>query len=381
VGSTTEVRRRTAREKLPGRLFSLEFDGEHPQPPTLPYIKPEARVYGAVGDGVASLFMSNLWPRVRLSRPASELDALADAIGDKLEVAVGRRRFPAAMLEQLRPVHLPLAAWLAERAARSQWTPPIIGFSGAPGSGKTTLCHWLGTILTLGFELQCTVITLDDFYLSQLERKQLARDVHPLLRTRGVPGTHDVAALKRALAALAELPAGDAVSLPRFDKGSDDRISPSQWPAVCVRPDLVLLEGWCLGATPEKVEALVSPLNALERREDPEGVFRRHVNAQLRGPYAKLFARLEALVFLQVPSLGHSRRWRAQQEAELRAREGGTATLDDEELLRFSHFFERTCRHMLQELPGHADLTLVLDDAHRVEQVVAASEPEEPEES
>ena len=68
-------------------------------------------------------------------------------------------------------------------------------------------------------------------------RAALARDVHPLLATRGVPGTHDVALLDRhASRARAthrrEIPA----RIPRFDKGRDTRLAPSRWRRVASRP-------------------------------------------------------------------------------------------------------------------------------------------------
>ena len=69
--------------------------------------------------------------------------------------------------------------------------PVIIGLHGCQGSGKTTLADYLRTSLTKRGIPACS-ISLDDFYLTKQQRIQLAEDVHPMFRTRGVPGTHDI---------------------------------------------------------------------------------------------------------------------------------------------------------------------------------------------
>ena len=80
---------------------------------------------------------------------------------------------------------------------------------------------------------------------------------------------------------IAALERGDAVPLPRFNKGADDRLPADQWERAPAGTRLLLLEGWCVGARPQPEEALAAPVNALERQEDADGRWRRFVNAAL----------------------------------------------------------------------------------------------------
>jgi D-glycerate 3-kinase len=91
-------------------------------------------------------------------------------------------------------------------------------------------------------------------------------------------------------------------SLPRFDKASDDRVPRTAWPDFQGRPDVVILEGWCVGARPQDEAALLQPVNALEAREDAEGHWRRYANACLGGDYAAFFAGLDLHLMLRAPS-------------------------------------------------------------------------------
>jgi D-glycerate 3-kinase len=255
----------------------------------------------------------------------------------------------------------------ANAGSQASATTLIAGIAGAQGSGKTTLARALVPALAER-GLRALTLSLDDFYLTRDERAQLGREVHPLLAMRGVPGTHDVALAHATLDALCELAAGTAVGVPRFDKGRDDRVPRAEWPEVCGPIEIVLLEGWCLGAKPARgAERLAAPLNALEREEDPEGAARYYSELQLAGPYQTLFARLQWLAFLRVPDLDSVRRWRGQQEHELRAEAGADApaTMRPAELERFISSFERITRRMLAR-PPDADLTLQLDGEHRV---------------
>ena len=229
-----------------------------------------------------------------------------------------------------------------------------VGVGGGQGAGKSTLCR---LIEAAGRALGTRVVTLglDDFYLTKAERAELARAVHPLLATRGPPGTHAVADLRRALAALRK---PGEVRVPRFDKGADDRTARAtlRGPA-----DVVVVEGWCVGAPPADAPLGV-PINALEREHDSEGHWRRYTEQALRGEYAQLNAELDAIVFLQVPGLSAVRRWRLQQEAD----RAPAQRMTEAQVFRFVEHYERVTRRMLATLPNTADVVVELNDAHRV---------------
>ena len=236
----------------------------------------------------------------------------------------------------------------------------LIGISGPQGSGKSTLAAALATALAAQHRLNAVVVGLDDFYLGRAARQALARTVHPLLATRGVPGTHDVALLHGAFDAL--LGGHGAVALPQFDKARDDRAAaPRQIDAPV---DLLLFEGWCIGARAQPDGALDRPVNALEAEEDGDGRWRRWVNAQLAGDYATLFARLDRLVLLHPARLAQSQRWRQQQEAELRAARGRGMSVA--EVARFMAHYERVTRALRRSLPRRADYVIDIAADHRL---------------
>ncbi|KRE88879.1 kinase [Frateuria sp. Soil773] len=250
----------------------------------------------------------------------------------------------------------------AGRIARAR-RPYVLGLSGLQGSGKSTLARVMKA-LAEARGLPTDVLSLDDFYYPRGEREALAREVHPLLRTRGVPGTHEIELLLSVLAALPRASDKLPVAWPRFDKGRDTRIPPSRWPRATRPPRLVILEGWALGLRPQLQSALETPVNALERDEDPDGSWRHWVNKQLRG-YQPLWRKLDALVVLQAPNWDVVMRWRSEQEANLLARHAPLA-MDADTMVRFLAHFERLSRHALATLPALADSVVEYDTERHV---------------
>jgi D-glycerate 3-kinase len=230
----------------------------------------------------------------------------------------------------------------------------VVGICGAQGSGKSTLVAQLAQRLVEAGTRVAT-LSLDDLYLTRAERRQLAAEVHPLFATRGVPGTHDVAL---GLETIAALERGEAAPLPRFDKAHDDRAPCTDWPQAPAEAQVLLLEGWCLGARPQPDVA--APVNALEADEDPQAVWRSHANAALAGAYQALPARIDLLVLLAAPGWEVVAQWREQQEAGLRV-SGGPAVMDPAGVTRFIQHYERLTRWILAEMPERADLTVRLD--------------------
>ena len=228
------------------------------------------------------------------------------------------------------------------------------GIGGGQGAGKSTLGRLITEAGTV-FGIRIQVLSLDDFYLTKGERLRLAQTVHPLLATRGPPGTHAVRQLRDAMAALRQ---PGVVDVPRFDKGTDTR---SGFARIDGGIELVVLEGWCVGA-PASESAIDEPINTLEREHDVHARWRTHIETSLGGPYARLNEDLEALVFLKVPSLDAVRRWRLQQEGE---RPPGQR-LSAADVNRFVEHYERITRRMLATLPSIADVVVDLDDDHRV---------------
>ncbi|QZH76482.1 MAG: kinase [Erythrobacter sp.] len=245
----------------------------------------------------------------------------------------------------------PLATQIARNATSR--SPLIVGINGAQGSGKTTVCRFLEVLLRQR-SLRAVTLSLDDLYLTHAERLQLAAEVHPLFATRGVPGTHAVAL---AFSIIEDVLAGRAFEIPRFEKAFDDRANDVT--RVTGPVDVLLFEGWCVGAAPQPPEKLKRPINVLEAEEDRDGVWRTLVNHWLGEDYARLFRLLDMLVMLKVDSFDAvlaNRRLQEQKLADLNP--VGTGLLDEEELVRFISHYERLTRHMLAEMPARADVLI-----------------------
>jgi D-glycerate 3-kinase len=274
-------------------------------------------------------------------------------------------RLPPAFADLAARLHRPLAARIADWAVRRE-TPLVVGICGPQGSGKSTLTALVAWLLEAR-GLKTAVLSIDDLYLPRPERLRLADEVHPLLATRGVPGTHDPVL---GLAVLDALARPETTALPRFDKAQDDRAPESDWPSFEGPADVVLLEGWCVGARSQPEETLEQPVNALERDEDPDGAWRGFANAALAGSYAALFARLDRLVLMTAPDFAVVRQWRGEQEARLRERLAAQGrdpalAMDEPALDRFVAHYERLTRWIADDLPAVADVTVRLDAERR----------------
>jgi D-glycerate 3-kinase len=240
---------------------------------------------------------------------------------------------------------------------RGEARTQVIGINGCQGSGKTTLADYLCTSLQ-DRGLRAVAISIDDFYLTRKQRQQLATDVHPLLSTRGVPGTHDLELAIETLNNLASRQHG-AVRVPRFNKAEDERLPEEEWPQVTTPLDIIILEGWCVGITAEAEEALLEPINELESLKDPDGEWRNYINQQLVTNYPELWQIIDRLIMLQAPSFSCVYQWRLEQEEKLRQQMALTAVsevnnnriMEPEELQQFIQHYERLTRHSLKYLP------------------------------
>ncbi len=262
--------------------------------------------------------------------------------------------------------YVPLARWLIEAPWREG--PLIVGISGAQGTGKSTMAEFFAAELEDAADWSVAVLSMDDFYLSRAERLELSREVHPLLATRGPPGTHDCEMMRRYMRRLRRLGHEESIALPRFDKARDDRAPPTTWPRATGPLDAIILEGWCLGVPPQDAGGLVTPINDLEARRDSDARWRTHVNDRLRDDYARVFSKLDRLIFLQAPDMSVVLRWRTEQERKLAARTapGEPGIMNESQLLEFVQHFERLSRVAMSRLPELADATLLLDSSHEV---------------
>lgn len=294
---------------------------------------------------------------------------------------IEQESLPADFIQTTEQYYLPLARRIAD-CQQSLKRPILVGVNGAQGTGKSTLAVFVQALLEQLFQLPCAKFSLDDIYLTKAERTVLAQQVHPLLQTRGVPGTHDLALGRATIEALQGASATEIVPIPAFDKSIDDRLPQAQWPQYQGQAVVVLVEGWCVGAQPLPAEQLCEPINSLERDEDREALWRTYINEQLQGPYHDFFSAMDYLVMLKAPSMDCVLEWRTLQEQKLAERLGvpyrgacpgvemPPGIMSKRQIVRFVQHYERLTRHMLQNLPEQADEVFFMNKNHQIIDVV-----------
>lgn len=285
--------------------------------------------------------------------------------------AISQHALPQDFTSAVSDHYAPVAASIAKRY-QTKGTPLLVGIQGTQGSGKSTMADFTQLLLQHEHNLNVAVVSIDDFYHTAATRQQLAGEVHPLLATRGVPGTHDLALAFSTLHALSRLESGETLAIPRFNKAIDDRAPQAQWPQVNGPVDVIIFEGWCIGIGPQTDSEVIHPMNKLELEEDPDGTWRQYVNNQLAGDYAKLFNMLDYLVVITAPSFDVVFEWRSLQEQKLAAKlknappEQQAKIQTEAQLRRFIAHYQRLTCHGLQHLPAQADWVLHLDEHHRI---------------
>jgi D-glycerate 3-kinase len=235
----------------------------------------------------------------------------------------------------------------------------VVGLCGVPGCGVSALRAAIRRRARKG-GLKVVSLSLDDFSLTAEEREAIARIIHPLCKTRGVPGTHDIDLARAVLDGLRDR---RRVALPMFDRRRDVRRPVDEWPFVEGPVDLIVLQGWCVGAVPESDCKLARPINTLEQNEDPNGVWRRHANRVLGDSYQKLFREMDLLLMVTAPSFAAICRWRKQEETWLRRAAARkhihvSQLMSSRQIDRALSQYERLTRHILAEMPRRADVVV-----------------------
>jgi len=276
------------------------------------------------------------------------------------EAFLERNQLPESYLQFAQRWFEPLVDQIFQQY-QMQKRPLVLGINGCQGSGKSTLADYLCSMVAERHAIATANLSLDDFYLPLKQRMQLSETVHPLLATRGVPGTHDI---DLAIETIEQLVAGNTTRIPRFDKSIDDRVPEKDFDRVTGPASLIILEGWCLGALPQSDSDLQQPVNDLERLEDEQGIWRQYINLALAGGYQQLFAMVDQLIMLRAPSFDTVFQWRWQQESKLQEKHSQTnrsGLMTEQQVLRFIQYFQRITEQSLAEMPGRSQHVFQLD--------------------
>jgi len=270
-------------------------------------------------------------------------------------------------LKQLNNFYIPICNMIYKKKFKNKKTR-LIGLAGGQGSGKSTISQILKILLKEKFNLETVIISIDDFYKTLKERKKMSKNFSKLFLTRGVPGTHDTKMLLNYLKKLKKK-SFSKILIPRFNKSTDDRCIKKEWMKVLKKPDIVIFEGWCVGAKAEKETGLIKPINELERQEDKNLIWRKKVNYELKNNYKKIFSLIDILIFLKVPSFDHVYKWRLLQEKKLKKKSRGKKIMNNIQVKKFIMFYERITLNMLKTLGSIAKVLINIDTRHRLSSI------------
>ena len=264
---------------------------------------------------------------------------------------------------KLKTFYLPLSEWMYSVYKKDNKTK-IIGLSGGQGAGKSTITSILKYIFKKKYNLEICIFSLDDFYKTKSERIKMSRKIHPLFLIRGVPGTHDIKLINKIIKKLKKKNF-KSLLIPKFDKSKDDRFKKSKWQKITKAPNLIIFEGWCIGATHQNNKELKKPLNQIEKKYDPNLIWRKKVNNSLKNEYKKLFNKIDKLVYLKAPDFSHILNWRLKQEQKLKLTSKSKKTMSKSQIKKFIMYYERLTKHMMKNFSKISDLTIFLDIRHR----------------
>ena len=264
---------------------------------------------------------------------------------------------------------IPVSFWISKKVNKKK--PLIIGLAGGQGSGKTTFSSILTLILQKYFKLNVFKVSIDDFYKTRKGRKLLSKNKHPLLMTRGVPGTHDIDLI---LSFFKKIKNKNFKSLivPIFDKAIDDRCSKSLWQKIKTKPDVVIFEGWCVGARAQSSSQLKKPINSLEKVYDQGAKWRAHVNNQLKNKYKTLFNQLDGLLYLKAKNFNLLRKWRLKQERKLwiqTRKKKNLKIMGSRDISKFMQTYQRITQQMFKDAIKSSSIIMNLNNNHQIEKI------------
>ena len=272
-------------------------------------------------------------------------------------------------IKNLKSFFIPISFWIEEKYKKKGGTL-FLGLSGAQGSGKTTISEILKIIIKKLFKRKIQIISIDNFYKTLQERKEMSSKIHNLLRTRGVPGTHDINLLKKTLFNLNKKNFKIFRS-PRFDKSIDDRVKKKYWDIIKNKPEIIILEGWCVGAKPQSQNKIKKTVNNLEKNEDKNFIWRKYANEKLKKEYKSLFSIIDNFIFIKIPNYRMVFKWRSIQEKKLRKKShSNKKIMNSKEIKRFIMFYQRIALQMIKDLSKSASVVMYLKKNHEINKIL-----------
>ena len=278
----------------------------------------------------------------------------------------------SSKIKNLKKIYIPISFWINNKCKKKGRTL-FLGLSGSQGSGKTTVTSILQIILKKFFKKNIYIISIDDFYKTLRDRNRMSQQKHSLFKTRGVPGTHDINLIKNFFISV-KRKKFKKIKLPKFNKSIDDRSKKNYWHNINKRPEIIILEGWCVGAKPQIISSLRKPVNILERHEDKDLIWRKYANEKLKKEYKEVFAMIDYFIFMKVPNFKIVFKWRLLQENKLRKKlHYKKKIMTYSAIKRFIMFYQRITLQMIKDLSKSASIVLLLKKNHEIKRVLFRS--------
>ena len=198
----------------------------------------------------------------------------------------------------------------------------------------------------------------------------MSKKIHPLFKTRGVPGTHDMSLIKNFFYNIKK-DNFKSTKLPKFEKAEDNRSKKKYWFNIKKKPEIVILEGWCVGAKHQSSSLLKKPINILEKIEDKNLVWRKYVNIKLKTEYKKIFSMIDYFLFIKIPNFKVVLKWRLLQEKKLKKKLlTKKKTMSYNEIKRFIMFYQRITLQMIKDLSKSASVVLLMKKNHDIKKIL-----------
>jgi len=159
--------------------------------------------------------------------------------------------------------------------------------------------------------------------------------------------------------------------LPKFVKSLDDCLKKKYWLNIKKRPEIVILEGWCVGAKPQSNSLIKKPVNILEKYEDRDLIWRKYVNAKLKKEYKNLFAMIDYFIFMKIPNFDMVFKWRFLQENKLKKKSYlKKKVMSFYQIKRFIMFYQRITLQMVKDLSKSASVVMLLKKNHEIKKLL-----------
>ena len=146
-----------------------------------------------------------------------------------------------------------------------------------------------------------------------------------------------------------------------------------QYIEINEKPDVIIFEGWCVGAKSEKNNTLKKTINSMEKVKDQKKIWRKYVNQQLKLKYKNLYSQLNCLIYLKAKNFNLLQKWRLKQERKLWIKskiKSNSKIMSKGDVMNFMQTYQRITENMFRHVPKYASIILNLNTNHQIKSAI-----------